>query len=103
MRTDIPAKGRSDIECKTLENIVYEVTLDKVKWLIYVYYIGHHLCQQKLFTKHMSTLLDKDIKYYDNLIAIGDFNYDMLCTEKSQTFEDLCDLFNLTNIIKGIK
>ena len=55
-----------------------------------------------LFTKHMSTLLDKGIKYHDNLIVIGDFNYDMLCTEKSQTFEDLCDPFYLTNIIKGI-
>jgi hypothetical protein len=28
MRADIPARRRFDIECKTLENIVYEVTLD---------------------------------------------------------------------------
>ena len=34
MRADIPARRRVDIECKTLENIVYEVTLDKTKWLI---------------------------------------------------------------------
>ena len=72
-----------------------------------------------LFTKNMSTLLDKDIKYYQNLIVIGDLildkdikycqnlivigdlNYDMLCTEKSQTLDELCDLFDLTNIIKG--
>jgi hypothetical protein len=38
MRTDIPARRRFDIECKTLENIVYEVTLDKVKWLIFALY-----------------------------------------------------------------
>jgi hypothetical protein len=38
IRTDIPAKRRIDIKCKTLENIVYEVTLDRVKWLIYVLY-----------------------------------------------------------------
>jgi hypothetical protein len=46
-----------------------------------------------LFTKHMSTLLDKGIKYYDNLIVIGDLNYDLLCTEKSQTLDDLCDIY----------
>jgi hypothetical protein len=38
MRADIPARRRFDIECKTLENIVYEVTLDKTKWLIYAIY-----------------------------------------------------------------
>jgi hypothetical protein len=38
--------------------------------------------------------------YYENLIVIGDLNYDLLCTEKSQTLDDLCDIFDLTNIIK---
>ena len=120
MRTDIPAKRRFDIECKTLENIVliYEVTLDKVKWLIFALYRPPSM-PNNLFTKNMSTLLDKDIKYYQNLIVIGDLildkdikyyqnlivigdlNYDMLCTEKSQTLDELCDLLDLTNIIKG--
>jgi hypothetical protein len=63
MRTDIPAKRRFDIECKTLENIVYEVTLDKVKWLIFALYRPPSM-PNNLFTKHMSTLLDKGIKYY---------------------------------------
>jgi endonuclease/exonuclease/phosphatase family metal-dependent hydrolase len=49
----------------------------------------------------MSTLLDKGIKHYENLIVIGDLNYDLLCTEKSQTLDDLCDIFDLTNIIKS--
>jgi hypothetical protein len=38
MRADIPSRRRFDIECKTLENIVYEVTIDKTKWLIYAIY-----------------------------------------------------------------
>ena len=62
MRTDIPAKRRFDIECKTLENIVYEVTLDKVKWLIFALYRPPSM-PNNLFTKHMSTLLDKGIKH----------------------------------------
>ena len=82
MRTDIPAKRKFNIECQTLEveNIVYEVTLYKVKWLIFALYRPPSM-PNNLFTKHMSTLLDKDIKYYQNLIVIGDLNYDMLCTE----------------------
>ena len=99
MRTHIPAKRRFDIECKTLEHIVYEVTLDKVKWLIFVLYRPPSM-PNNLFTKHMSTLLDKGIKYYENVIVIGDLNYDMLCTEKLQPPDDLCDDFDLTYIIK---
>ena len=38
MHADIPARRRFDIECKTLENIVHKVTLDKTKWLIYAIY-----------------------------------------------------------------
>ena len=101
MRTDIPAKRKFNIECQTLEveNIVYEVTLGKVKWLIFALYRPPSM-PKKLFTKQMSTLLDKGIKYYENLIVIGDLNYDILCTENPQTLDDLCDLFDLTNIIK---
>jgi hypothetical protein len=84
MRTDTPAKRIFDIKCKTLENIVYEATLDKVKWLIFALYRPPSM-PNNLFTKHMSTLLDKGIKHYENLIVIGDLNYDLLCTEKSQT------------------
>jgi hypothetical protein len=46
--------------------------------------------------------VDKGIKYYENLIVIGDLNYDLLCAEKSQTLDDLCDIFDLTNIIKEL-
>ena len=50
----------------------------------------------------MSTLLNIGIKYYENVIVIGDLNYDLLWTEKWQTLDDLCDIFDLTYIIKGI-
>ena len=31
IRTDIPASRRHDLECKNLENIIYEVALNKTK------------------------------------------------------------------------
>jgi hypothetical protein len=49
----IPARRRFDIECKTLENIVYEVTLDKTKWLIYAIYRPPSMAND-IFTNHMN-------------------------------------------------
>ena len=50
MRADIPSWRRFDIECKTLENIVYEVTLDKTKWLIYAIYRPPSMANDILLT-----------------------------------------------------
>ena len=38
IRTDIPARRRHDLECKNLENIIYEVTLNKT--------MVHRMCIQ---------------------------------------------------------
>jgi hypothetical protein len=36
-----------------------------------------------------------------NYMVIGDLNYDILTPDKSQVLDDLCDIFDLTNIIKN--
>jgi hypothetical protein len=33
-------------------------------------------------------------------MVIGDLNYDILTPDKSQVLDDLCDIFDLTNIVK---
>jgi hypothetical protein len=58
MRAEITARRRFDIECKTLENIVYEITLENTKWLIYAMYRPPSMAND-IFTNHMNTLLDK--------------------------------------------
>jgi hypothetical protein len=98
MRADIPARRRFDIECKTLENIVYEVTLDKTKWLIYAIYRPPSMAND-IFTNHMNILLDKGSKFIENYMVIGDLNYDILTPDKSLVLDDLCDIFDLTNIV----
>ena len=100
MRADIPARRRFDIECKTLENIVYEVTLDKTKWLIYAIYRPPSMAND-IFTNHMHILLDKGSKFIENYMVIGDLNYDILTPDKSQVLDDLCDIFDLANIVKN--
>jgi hypothetical protein len=81
MRADIPARRRLDIECKTRENIVYEVTLDKTKWLIYPIYRPPSMAND-IFTNHMNILLDKGSKFIENYMVIGDINYDILTPDK---------------------
>jgi hypothetical protein len=34
-------------------------------------------------------------------MVIGDLNYDILTPDKSQVLDDLCDIFDLTNIVKN--
>jgi hypothetical protein len=45
--------------------------------------------------------VDKIISKYDKYIFIGDFNYDMLNCEKSAMLRDICDIFNMKNIVKN--
>ena len=52
-----------------------------------------------IFTNHMNILLDKGSKFIENYMVIGDLNYDILIPQKSQV---LCDIFDLTNIVKNL-
>ncbi|CAG2192289.1 unnamed protein product [Mytilus edulis] len=99
MRADIPARRRLDIECKTLENIVYEITLDKTKWLIYAIYRPPSMANN-IFYDSINILLDKGSKFIENYMVIGDLNYDFMVKSKSQILEDICDIFDLSNIVK---
>jgi hypothetical protein len=49
----------------------------------------------------MNILLDKGSKFIENCMVIGDLNYDILTPDKSQVLDDLCDIFDLTNIVKN--
>ena len=46
----------------------------------------------------MNILLDKGSKFIENYMVIGDLNYDILTPEKLQVLDDLCDIFDLTNM-----
>ena len=56
IRTDIPARRRHDLECKNLENIIYEVTLNKTKWSILCVYRPPSMSGKKFSEKIQSQL-----------------------------------------------
>jgi hypothetical protein len=79
---------------------VYEVTPDKTKWLIYAIYRPPSMANN-IFDNHMNILLDKGSKFIENDVVIGDLNYDILTPEKSQVLDDVCDIFDVSNIVKN--
>ena len=52
------------------------------------------------FYTNFCQTVDKIISKYDKYIFIGDFNYDMLNCEKSAMLRDICDIFNMKNIVQ---
>ena len=43
--------------------------------------------------------IDECIRYYENIILLDDLNFDMVSNQKCQTLNDLCDVFNLSQLI----
>ena len=99
IRTEIPARRRADLENKTLENMIFEVILNKSKWCIICIYRPPNM-KDSVFSKEFSKTLDHCITLYDNYMLIGDMNYDLLNERKGKTLLDLIDIFDLKNLIK---
>ena len=101
IRTDIPVRRRYDLESQNLENIIYEVTLNKTKWSILCVYRPPSMSDKK-FSEQLTITIDKCITQYDHYLLMGDLNYDLLCKNKGNILFDLMELykFDLCNLIK---
>ena len=88
-----------DNTIRKLENIIYEVTLNKTKWSILCVYRPPSMSDKK-FSEQLTITIDKCITQYDHYLLMGDLNYDLLCKNKGKTLFDLMELFDLCNLIK---
>ena len=52
------------------------------------------------YTENAVKALDSAFRNFNNVILLGDLNFNMLVQEKSAPLTELCDIFNLTNIVK---
>lgn len=100
IRSDIPARRRKDLESSHLENITYDVTLNKTKWSFICVYKPPSM-QDSIFSNHVETLLDKNVAMFDNFMLLGDLNQNLLCDKKGSTLLDLIDIFNLKSLLKS--
>jgi hypothetical protein len=99
VRSDLPCRRMKNLETPTLETMVIELTLKDKRWAMVAAYRPPSTTDV-VFSREMTTQLDKLSVYYDNLIIIGDLNYDLL-SDKAKPLLDLCDIFDLKNIVKN--
>ena len=54
----------------------------------------------ELFEADITIGLDNIGEIYDNYVVLGDLNFDMLEKSKACKLENVCDVFDLSNVIK---
>lgn len=99
IRGDLPVNRRTDLEHTDLENLCFELNLNKRKWCISFIYKPPSL-SDKDFENYTTNILDRIIIKIDHLIVLGDLNFDTLNKEKSKPITTILDKFNLTNTVK---
>ena len=70
------------------------------KWLISGLYRPQTIDEQT-FNEDFVKTCDQITTAYDNFMFIGDLNYDMLVSDKSSPLQNVCDIFDLTNLVKS--
>ena len=95
VRTDIPCRELRDFSCSpSLQAIPTELTLKDRKWLIIAVYNPYYYLGLE-FVNNLSDLIDYYLCKYENLVIIGDMNLE----ESNVNLINLCNDYNLTNLI----
>ena len=95
IRDDIPSK---EIKVKNLpsdiEGIFIDVIIGKNKWLLMG---GYNPQKEKIsyYLSHVSKVIDKCMRNYDNIILLGDFNV----ATSADIMNDFCQMYGLDNLI----
>ena len=53
------------------------------------------------FNKDFIDTFDKISTLYDNVLILGDINYDMLSEHKGAPLKNVCDIFDFVNLVKS--
>ena len=99
---------REDIPCRDLakysfsnntpsifEGIFLEINLRKTKWLLFGGYNPMKINIDS-YLQTLSSILDKHLPKYDNIILLGDFNAEIV----DSSMQQFCETYHLTNLIK---
>ena len=54
----------------------------------------------ELFDQDCTMVMDKISEQYEHFILLGDLNFNMLDGPKSEKVSNVCDLFDLSNVVK---
>ena len=96
----MPCDRKRKLEFNIVESINIEILIADEKWLISRVYRPQTI-DEKTFNEDFIKTCDQITTAYDNFMFIGDLNYDMLVSDKSSPLQNVCDIFDLTNLVKG--
>lgn len=101
VRSEIPARRRPDLESTSVETIVLETIFDSKKWACVIAYRSPSITDN-VFIEEMHSTLDSIIANYDNVVIMGDLNYDLLrnTSKNPAPLIDIMDAFNMVNLVK---
>ena len=96
IRDNISAKGLKQYKLPTdIEAIIIEINLWKRKWLLCGNY-NHHEGSISYHLENISKLLDFYLSKYDNILVLGDFNYE----ETANSMNDFLCTYNLKTLVE---
>ena len=99
-RSCLPASLRPDLEHENPEESkVIDVTINNRKWAVFGAYRPPSV-DSKLFSNIAVKGTDKIITHFDNIILLGDLNYDSQDKNKGSALLDLCNIFDFRNLIE---
>lgn len=99
LRSDIAGDRKKNLEFDFIESIGIELILNNKKWFLCGAYKPPSM-SDSTFTNDFTKNLDKITCNYDNFMILGDLNFDMLNDEKCVVLKNMCDIFDLTNLVK---
>ena len=100
VRSNLPARRRPELELSSpIKTIVLDVVINNRKWASVGAYRPPSM-DNTLFTDLLTKGMDLISTKIDNILILGDLNYDLLDRTKGTTLHDMCDIFDLKNIIK---
>ena len=99
VRADLPCRQRPDLELAHTESIVIETTVCNRKWAIVCTYRPPSM-PDAVFTDDFTTCVDRMHVHFNNIIVIGDLNYDLSVPNKSKVLESVCDILDLSSLVK---
>ena len=101
LKEGLICKRLTDFETKTAETICLELSLKSKKWFIMFGYRPESI-DRNIFFQEITIAIDKAVNKYENILVIGDLNIDLSVpnNDKENLLENLCDNYDLTNIMK---
>ncbi len=100
-RSDIQNHRIHKLESSLVENITVELAIGSNTWCLLAMYKPPKT-KNSDFHNDCQKLLDMVLIKYDNILLIGDTNFDMLSPgNNGKTLTDISEIFDMKNVIKG--